>query len=154
MTHGSWEDVRAHGSKRLLPYLTGMLMSKIVVAVVRDWRATMLESVEAGDWARETVNNARVAPLGCCRMAVEDGLLAHNPVLDVRPLAIEFSERPYLRLEQINLYVDACRPHYRPLAEFLVGTGARVSEAIAMILDDADLLTGTVKAPKHTLPGE
>src|SRR3954468_4239284 len=59
MTHGSWEDVRAHGSKRLLPYFTGMLMSKIVVAVVRDWRATMLESVEAGEWARKPVNTAR-----------------------------------------------------------------------------------------------
>ena len=23
MTQGSWEDVRAHGSKRLLPYFTG-----------------------------------------------------------------------------------------------------------------------------------
>jgi integrase len=154
MTHGSWEDVRAHGSKRLLPYFTGMLMSKIVVAVVRDWRATMLESVEAGEWARKTVNNARVALLGCCRMAVEDGLMAHNPVLDARPLAIEFSERPYLRLEQINLYVDACRPHYRPLAEFLVGTGARVSEAIALRIDDVDLRAGAVKVHKQRVRGE
>ena len=64
MTQGAWEDVRAHGSKRLLPFFTGMHMSKIVVAVVRDWRATMLESVEAGEWARKTVNNARVALLG------------------------------------------------------------------------------------------
>jgi hypothetical protein len=55
-------------------------------------------------------------------MAVEDGLMAHNPVLDVRPLAVEFTERPYLRLEQINDFIDACRPHDRPLAEFLVGT--------------------------------
>src|SRR3954452_16219115 len=53
MTHGSWEDVHAHGSKRLLPYFTGMPMSKLVVAVVRDWRATILESVEAGEWARK-----------------------------------------------------------------------------------------------------
>ena len=43
MTHGSWEDVRAHGSKRLLPYFGVMQMSKIGVPAVRDWRATMLE---------------------------------------------------------------------------------------------------------------
>src|SRR4051794_38600409 len=116
MTHGSWEDVRAHGSKRLLPYFTGMLMSKIVVAVVRDWRATMLESVEAGEWARKTINNARIALLGCCRMAVEDGLMAHNPLLDVRPLTIEFTECSYLRLAQINDYLDACAPLYRARA--------------------------------------
>ena len=83
---------------------------------VREWRATMLEAVEAGEWAPKTINNARIALLGCCRMAVEDGLMAHNPVLDVRPLPIEFTERPYLRLAQINDYLDACAPHYRPLA--------------------------------------
>ena len=44
---GSWEDMRAHGTKRLLPYFSGTQMGRISVAVVRDWRATMLESAEA-----------------------------------------------------------------------------------------------------------
>jgi hypothetical protein len=57
MTSGSWEDVRAHGTTRLLPYFAGMPMGKIVVSVVRDWRAVMLESIEAGEWAPKTVNN-------------------------------------------------------------------------------------------------
>ena len=113
--------MRAHGTKRLLPYFTGMQMSRSASTTVRDWRATMLEAVEAGEWAPKTVNNARVALLGCCRMAVEDGLMAHNPVLDVRPLPIDFTERPYLRLAQINDYIDACAPHYRPLAALLSG---------------------------------
>jgi hypothetical protein len=84
MTQGSWEDVRAHGTKRLLPYFGEMHMSKIGVPAVRDWRATMLEAVEAGEWAPKTINNARIALLGCFRMAVADGLMAHNPVLDIR----------------------------------------------------------------------
>jgi integrase len=132
MTRGSWEDVRAHGSKRLLPFFTGMPLSKIDVTVVRDWRAEMLEAVDAGEWAAKTINNARIALLGAFRMAVADGLVTHNPVLEVRPLPIEFAERPYLRLAQINQYLDATASHYRPLAEFLIGTGARVSEAIAV----------------------
>ena len=99
MTQGSWEDVRAHGSKRLLPVLQRHADEPASsVDTVREWRATMLEAVEAGEWAPKTVNNARIALLGCCRMAVEDGLMAHNPVLDVRPLPIDFIERPYLRL--------------------------------------------------------
>ena len=89
MTHGSWEDVRAHGTKRLLPFFTGVQLCRIDVASVREWRAEMLEAVEAGEWAPKTVNNARIALLGCLRMAVADGLMAHNPVLDVRPLTIE-----------------------------------------------------------------
>jgi integrase len=128
-------------------------MTKIGVAAVRDWRAEMLEAVEAGEWAARTINNARIALLGCCRMAVEDGLMAHNPVLDVRPLAIEFSERPFLRLAQINDYLDACAPHYRPLATLLVGTGARVSEAIALRVDDVDLDGGGVRIHKQRVRG-
>jgi hypothetical protein len=127
MTQGSWEDVRANGTKRLLPYFTGMQMGRIVVAVVRDWRAVMLESVEAGEWAPKTINNARIALLGCCRMAVEDALMAHNPVLNVRPLPIDFTERPYLRLAQINDYIDACGGRRRPGA----GTRRRPYRACA-----------------------
>jgi integrase len=154
MTAGSWEDVRAHGNQRLLPYFTGMQMGKISVPVVRDWRALMLESVEAGEWAPKTINNARIALLGCCRMAVEDGLMVHNPVLNVRPLPVDFAERPYLRLAQINDYIDAAAHHYRPLAQFLIGTGARVSEAIALRIEDVDLNAGAAKVHKQRVRGE
>src|SRR4051794_15012557 len=41
MTRGSWEDLRAHGTKRLLPFFSGMQMSRITVDTVREWRATM-----------------------------------------------------------------------------------------------------------------
>src|SRR3954449_80091 len=153
MTPGSWEDVRAHGAKRLLPYFGELQMTKMGVAAVRDWRAEMREAVEAGEWAAKTINNARIALLGCCRMAVEDGLMAHNPVLDVRPLAIEFAERPYLRLAQINEYLDCRAPHYRPLAALLIGTGARVSEAIALHVQDVDVSAGTVRIHKQRVRG-
>jgi integrase len=149
MTHGSWEDVRIHGTKRLLPYFGELQMTRIGVAEVRDWRAQMLEAVEAGEWAAKTINSARIALLGCLRMAVEDGLMAHNPVLDVRPLPVEFAERPYLRLAQINDYLACCAPHYRPLAALLIGTGARISEAIALRVDDVDLAAGTVRIHKQ-----
>jgi hypothetical protein len=56
-------------------------MARIGVAAVRDWRANMLEAVEAGEWAAKAINHARIALLGCFRMAVKDGLMAHNPVL-------------------------------------------------------------------------
>src|SRR4051812_14375994 len=149
MTRGSWEDLRAHGTKRLLPIFCGMQMSRITVDTVREWRATMHEAVEAGEWAPKTINNARVALLGCFRMAVADRLMAHNPVLDVKPLPIDFTERPYLPIGEINRYADACSAHYRPLAAFLVGTGARVSEGIALGVDDVDLAAGTVKIHKQ-----
>jgi hypothetical protein len=61
--------VRAHGSKRLLPCFGELQMTRIDVTAVRDWRAQMLEAVEAGEWAAKTINNARIALLGCLRIA-------------------------------------------------------------------------------------
>jgi integrase len=87
-------------------------------------------------------------------MAVQDGMMAHNPVLDVRPLAIEFTERPYLPLAQISDYLDACGPQYRPLAQLLIGTGARVSEAIALHVQDVDFTAGTVRIHKQRVRGD
>jgi integrase len=145
MSHGSWVDWRAHGTKRLLPYFTGKPLSAIDVRLVREWRAFMLEAVEAGEWAPKTINNARIALLGCLNMAVADRLLVHNPVKEVKPLRIDFVERPFLRLDQIMGYVEAAPAFYRPLALFLIGTGARISEAIALELSDVDLHTGQVR---------
>jgi hypothetical protein len=115
-----------------------MQISRISVDTVREWRATMHEAVEAGEWAPKTINNARVAPLGCFRMAVADRLMAHNPVLDVKPLPIDFTERPYLQIAQINRYVDACSAHYRPLAAFLVSPAGYTS----LVLPSADVERG------------
>jgi hypothetical protein len=85
MTQGSCEDVRAYGTKRLLPYFGELRMTKIGVAAVREWCASMLEAVEAGEWAVKTVNNARIALLGCFRMAVEDRLM---PITRARRAAV------------------------------------------------------------------
>jgi integrase len=154
MTHGAWVDQRAHGTKRLLPHFTGTSMSAFDIELIRDWRALMYESVEAGEWAAKTINNARGALLGCCRMAVEDRHLTHNPVLAVKPLKIDYSERPYLRLGEIDCYLDGCSPFYRPLGHFLIGSGARISEAIALRIDDVDFHTGTVKVHRQRARGE
>ena len=47
-------------------------------------------------------------------------------------LPVERPELEYLRLHEIEPYLDACAEYYRPLAEFLIGSGARISEALAL----------------------
>jgi len=44
----------------------------------------------------------------------------------VPALPVDRAELEYLRLDEIEPYLDACAPHYRPLASFLIGTGARI----------------------------
>ena len=154
MTPGSFVELRSHGPKRLLPFFGEMQVSKINVAAVRQWRAEMFEAVEAGEFSPYTANNARIALKGCLKVAVEDKLLSHNPVRDVKPLQINRLERPYLRIGQIMGYIEAAPIFYRPLAEFLIGTGARISEAIAVQLIDVDFHTLDVKIHKQRASGD
>jgi hypothetical protein len=44
-------------------------------------------------------------------------------------LPVGHIERDYLRLGEISRYLDGCSHVYRPLAETLVATGMRISEA-------------------------
>jgi integrase-like protein len=43
-----------------------------------------------------------------------------------------------LRLDEIRRHIDACDDVYRPLAETLIATGLRISEALALTWDDID----------------
>jgi integrase len=144
MSEGAFADVRTHGDRRLLPFLGDTQVHRWTHGVIEDWRADMFELVEAGELAPKTVNNARIALMGFCKWAVRQRKMACNPVLDVGPLRIEDVERPYLRVKEIPIYVDSCSATYRPLARTLIGTGARISEALALRVTDFEPGTGTL----------
>jgi integrase len=97
----------------------------------------------------KTINNARAALSSALADAARQDLLARNPCLAVPPLPIDHAELDYLRLDEIDRYVDACTPHYRVLAELLIGTGARVSEALALTWPDIDLEQGIVRIERQ-----
>ena len=54
-------------------------------------------------------------------------------------LPLERTQIEYLRLGEIEPYIDACADHYAALPAFLIGTGARVSDAAATRWTDPDL---------------
>ena len=62
-----------------------------------------------------------------------------NPALRVERLPAAHIEREYLRLHEIPIYLDSCSEHYRPLAEVLIGSGVRISEALALRIGDLEL---------------
>jgi integrase len=51
----------------------------------------------------------------------------------------------YLRVEEIPRYLDGCEDIYRPLAETLIATGLRISEALALTWDDIDWSSRTLR---------
>lgn len=143
LTPGSHTDLTIHGRKRLLPFFGEDQLSDIDSDRVREWITLMVELIEAGD--PKTVNNARTYLSMVLTAAVRRGLLVRNPCDGVPALPVERSEVEFLRLAEIDLYLNARSETYRPLAEFLIGTGARVSEAIATRWADVDLEEGVIR---------
>jgi hypothetical protein len=136
---GTWSGYEAAGRKRLLPAFGGMPLGELSVDVVRAFVSNLADEVEAGEMAAKTVNNALGTLVVCLHAAVEDGVLGVNPALRVQRLPPAHIEREYLRLDEIPRYVDACSEVYRPLAELLIGSGLRISEALALRIRDLEL---------------
>jgi integrase len=132
---GLWEGYEVHGRLRLVPAFGERRLTALTTLEVRDW---VLELYEAGDCAPKTLNNALGVLVVALNAAVADRLLPLNPAAGVERLPLEHRERDWLRLHEIAPYLDACSPVYRPLAELLVGTGMRISEALALRWDDVD----------------
>jgi len=77
--------------------------------------------------------------------AFEDGLIPKNPAASQRgrrtqfKVAADHREMDYLRLAEDPRYLDACSESYRPLAEVLIASGLRISEALELRWTDVDL---------------
>jgi integrase len=134
---GAWQDYRRHGKLRLLPHLADERLNTLTAT----W---LVELAESGEWAPKTLNNALTALVVCLNQAVADGELGANPAAYVPRLPVAHIERDYLRLNEIARYLDGCAHLYRPLAETLIATGARISEALALVIADVDLNRGAI----------
>jgi integrase len=135
----TWSAYEIDGRKRLLPALGPSPLGSIGVDQVRGLIVDLAERVEAGKVSAKTVNNTLGTLVVCLNAAVEDGLIAANPAQRVERLPRAHIERDYLRLYEIPLYLDSCVEVYRPLAELLVGTGMRISEALGLRVGDLQL---------------
>jgi integrase/recombinase XerD len=94
---------------------------------------------------------AVVAARGLHRFALREGLATHDPAAAIRPPTPPRRLPRALPLDDVMALVEAAGFDGTPkalrdqaLLEFLYGTGARISEAVGLDVDDIDLDRGTV----------
>jgi integrase len=149
LTKGGYQDMETHGRLRLLPLLGAKRLSGFDEDLVRWWMGEMIKLVQSENptqrLAPKTVNNARTWLSVALGEAVRRKLLPQNPCEWVKPLPVEKVEIDYLRLAEIDRYLDSTPDYYRALAEFLIGTGARISEAIRVRWTDLELDRSVVR---------
>jgi integrase/recombinase XerD len=92
-----------------------------------------------------------VAVRGFHKFCVVDGLATHDPAAGVRPPAPARRLPKALPLSDVESILDAAGSpgttlalRDRALLEVLYGTGARISEAVGLDVDDVDRVDGTV----------
>jgi integrase len=139
LTAGAFEDLAAHGRKRLVPYFGDHDLAWIDEQSVRDWLGLMQADVRRGRLSAKTVNNARTWLTLVLSEAVRRGHMLRNPCKMVPPIPHVAPEIDYLHIVEIEDYLAACSEPYRPLAMLLIGTGAQISEALALTWPDVDL---------------
>lgn len=114
--------------------------------VTRSHVAAIINGLE-GDVSAKTIKNIIHLLSSALGLAVEDGLIARNPCRRIRlpQASIDEKEPRFLEPEQFAALLNEIPQHYKPLILFLVGTGARWSEATALVPSKVFLDRGTVR---------
>lgn len=140
---------------RLEPAFGHMPMNDIDYDAISD---QVVEWAECGDWMPKTINNTLTSLSVVFNEAIKSRKrtgVSFNPAPLVTRLDVDDTERDFLRPHEVPLYLDACHPVYRPVAETLIGTGARVSELIALLLSpDLDELDAGIIRIARTQKGD
>lgn len=147
---GSVVDYRNHGVKRLIPEFGTSRLDSITTADVRLW---LTRTADTGAWSNKTLNNALTVLVTCLGEAVADGKILGNPAARVKRLPLPHREPDYLRLDEIPRYLDGCSATYRPLAEVLIATGLRISEALALTWPDVDFRRRAIRVHRSSKAG-
>lgn len=119
----------------ILPHLGAHELRRITPAVLRTWIATL-----AAEKAPSTVVKAGQIASMVLQQAVEDRQLDANPMKSVRLPRVEPTRRRALTDEQVAAVAAQIAPRYRPLVLTMAFAALRPGEAVALQVDDLNLL--------------
>lgn len=140
ITQGTRDGYEDHFNKRLKPVFGELALRKLDYQTIDN--AVTLWLDDDADLSAKTINNAIGALSSFLTDMVRAGKVSQNYARLVERVSEDQIERDWLRDSkgEIDRYLDGCAPCYVDLADFLIGTGARISEALAVKLPDLDYL--------------
>jgi integrase len=122
--------------KRLLPHFKDILLSKITVRHIEEYKRMRLDKVKTGTINRELASLKHMFTIAE-KLGKFDG---KNPVKQVK----FFQERQYvmkiLDREEINRLIDAAAGHLKPILIIAVSTGMRKGEIFNLRWSDIDFV--------------
>lgn len=101
-------------------------------AVTRTDVAGWLRSMQAAGRSASTIRNHQALLSSALQQAVHDGAIPTNPAHKHKIRRTQRKRRHFLTYDEFGRLRDAANPHYRPLLEFMVGTGMRLGEVTAL----------------------
>lgn len=116
-------------------------LSALTRADVAGW---VNEMAEAGA-KTGTMQNKHGFLSGALKQAVKDGHLSVNPCDGVKLPRTEERETVFLTKVEFQLLKASFTGHYQPLVEFLVASGCRFNEAVALKPSDVNRTDNTVR---------
>ncbi|TCP39214.1 integrase/recombinase XerD [Tamaricihabitans halophyticus] len=145
---GYGRDLRRYGA-----YLTALGIDDLEAITdqhVTEFLISLRGDVGGAALAASSVARTLVAVRGLHRFAFQDGLVSSDPARDVRPPALDRRLPKALGLDDVLRLLDTPGDsgvrelRERALLEVLYSTGARISEAIGLDVDDVDAAERTV----------
>jgi integrase len=134
-------DYRSHAARHITPVLGSLDVDEVTVADVARWANELEQHVSA-----KTIANLRGLLSAAFGYAVDEGLRQDNPMRRLRRTRAgehERAEMVCLTPQEFSAVRAALPERWHPFATVLAGTGLRFGEAVALTVEDVDLLATT-----------
>ncbi len=142
VTDRSRADYRSLARRHINPTLGVLDLDGVTVADVAKWA----NALEAAGLSDKSIANLRALLSAAFGYAVDENQRADNPMRRLRRSRAHEHEREelvFLTPQEFGRLRSLTAPHWRPFITFLVGTGLRFGEAVALQVGDVDPLAPT-----------
>ena len=135
------EAYEGYFRREIVPVLGGLEIAQLRPGHIR----AVLAGMQRRGLSAATITQTRGALGSALRQAVEDGLIAVNPVTAVKRPRIRRAELHWPTPEQLAVLIEASRNTLWEIPVLLAAvTGARRSEVLGISWEDIDLIAGMV----------